>query len=130
MHAMVLRSLRAPLEWSKLPDRAPTGEQIRVRVAARGVCRTDLHVVDGDLPKPVLPMVPGHEIVGRIDALRPDVEDLVIGQRVGIPWLGHTCGVCHTASATTKTGAITQSSPAIRAMAPPQASSAAERQTR
>lgn len=99
MHAMVLRSLRQPLEWSELPDRVPEAGQIRVRVAACGVCRTDLHVVDGDLPDPVLPMVPGHEIVGRIDALgigveAMGVEGLAIGQRVGIPWLGHTCGAC------------------------------------
>lgn len=94
MHAMVLRSLKQPLEWLELPDRSPGAGQIRVRVAACGVCRTDLHVVDGDLPDPVLPMVPGHEIVGRIDALGPGVEGLSIGQRVGIPWLGHTCGVC------------------------------------
>ena len=99
MHAMVLRSLRQPLEWSELPDQEPGHGQIRVRVTACGVCRTDLHVVDGDLPDPVLPMVPGHEIVGRIDAVGPGLADtgaekLIIGQRVGIPWLGHTCGVC------------------------------------
>ena len=94
MHAMVLRSLTQPLEWMELPDRVPAAGQIRVRVAACGVCRTDLHVVDGDLPNPVLPMIPGHEIVGRIDALGTGVDGLAIGQRVGIPWLGHTCGVC------------------------------------
>jgi propanol-preferring alcohol dehydrogenase len=58
------------------------------------VCRTDLHVIDGELPDPVLPIIPGHEIVGRIDAIGPGVKALQIGQRVGIPWLGHTCGVC------------------------------------
>ncbi len=94
MHAMVLRALQTPLEWSELPDRSPGAGQIRVRVAACGVCRTDLHVVDGDLPNPILPMVPGHEIVGRIDALGAGVDGLIIGQRVGIPWLGHTCGTC------------------------------------
>ena len=99
MQAMVLRSLKAPLEWMELPDPSPGAGQIRVRVIACGVCRTDLHVVDGDLPNPILPIVPGHEIVGRIEALGSDVESmavegLAIGQRVGIPWLGHTCGAC------------------------------------
>jgi Alcohol dehydrogenase GroES-like domain len=59
-----------------------------------GVCRTDLHVVDGELPDPKVPIIPGHEIVGRIDAIGARVEGLGLGERVGIPWLGHTCGVC------------------------------------
>jgi propanol-preferring alcohol dehydrogenase len=63
-------------------------------VTACGVCRTDLHVVDGELPDPKLPIIPGHEIVGRIDAIGDGVEGLQLGQRVGVPWLGHTCGVC------------------------------------
>jgi len=91
---MVLRQLNGPLEWSELADRAPGPGQIRVRVAACGVCRTDLHVVDGELPDPKLPIIPGHEIVGRIDAVGPGVDALSVEQRVGIPWLGHTCGVC------------------------------------
>ncbi len=94
MHAMVLRSIGAALEWTELPDREPGPGQIRVEVAACGVCRTDLHVVDGDLPNPVLPIIPGHEIVGRVNAIGPGVEGLSLGERVGIPWLGHTCGVC------------------------------------
>jgi alcohol dehydrogenase, propanol-preferring len=94
MHAMVLRQLNGPLEWSELADRAPGPGQIRVQVAACGVCRTDLHVVDGELPDPKLPIIPGHEIVGRIDAVGPGVDALSLEQRVGIPWLGHTCGVC------------------------------------
>jgi len=94
MHAMVLNRLRTPLEWTDLPDRQPGPGQIRVRVLACGVCRTDLHVVDGELPDPRTPIIPGHEIVGRIDAIGPDVEGLTIGERVGVPWLGHTCGVC------------------------------------
>ena len=94
MHAMVLTKLKAPLEWLKLPDRFPGPGEIRVRVSACGVCRTDLHVVDGELPRPKLPIIPGHEIVGRIDAIGPDVEGLGIGERVGVPWLAHTCGVC------------------------------------
>ena len=68
--------------------------EIRVKVAACGVCRTDLHVIDGELPDIKLPVIPGHEIVGRIDAIGSGVEGLRIGERVGLPWLGHTCGVC------------------------------------
>lgn len=94
MHAMVLKSLRSPLVWTELPDRDPGPAEIRVRVGACGVCRTDLHVVDGELPDPSVPIIPGHEIVGRIDALGASVTGLGLGQRVGIPWLGHTCGVC------------------------------------
>jgi propanol-preferring alcohol dehydrogenase len=94
MHAMVLNHVGQPLVWTELPDRLPGPGEIRVRVTACGVCRTDLHVVDGELPKPQVPIIPGHEIVGRIDALGAGVHDLTLGQRVGIPWLGHTCGVC------------------------------------
>jgi alcohol dehydrogenase, propanol-preferring len=94
MHAMVLRALGAPLEWTELPDRSPGPGEIRVTLAACGVCRTDLHVVDGELPDPVLPIIPGHVIVGRVDAIGTGVEGPSIGERVGIPWLGHTCGVC------------------------------------
>ncbi len=94
MQAMILKKLRTPLEWTHLPDRLPGPNQIRVKVLACGVCRTDLHVVDGELPNPVLPIIPGHEIVGRIDALGADVTNLKLGERVGIPWLGHTDGTC------------------------------------
>ncbi|UFM64531.1 zinc-dependent alcohol dehydrogenase family protein [Paracoccus sp. MA] len=94
MHAMVLERIGAPLVWTELPDRDPGPGQIRVRVLACGVCRTDLHVIDGELPDPVLPIIPGHEIVGRIEALGPGVDGLRVGQRVGIPWLGHSCGCC------------------------------------
>jgi len=94
MHAMVLSKIGAPLAWTELPDRPPGPGQIRVKVAACGVCRTDLHVVDGELPHPQVPIIPGHEIVGRIDAIGAGVESLQLGERVGIPWLGHTCGAC------------------------------------
>ncbi|MBJ3776899.1 zinc-dependent alcohol dehydrogenase family protein [Acuticoccus mangrovi] len=94
MHAMVLNAVGAPLVWTELPDRQPGPGEIRVAVSACGVCRTDLHVVDGELPDPHVPIIPGHEIVGRIDALGEGVEGLRIGERVGVPWLGHTCGVC------------------------------------
>ena len=91
---MVLKKLRTALESTDLPDRQPGPGQIRVKVAACGVCRTDLHVVDGELADPKVPITPGHEIVGRIDAMGAGVEGLSMGERVGIPWLGHTCGVC------------------------------------
>jgi len=94
MNAMVLNKLRDPLEWKELPERFPGRGEIRVKVSACGVCRTDLHVVDGELPNPQVPIIPGHEIVGRIDVIGEGVVGLTVGQRVGIPWLGHTCGVC------------------------------------
>jgi len=94
MQAMVLKQVGAALAWTDLPDRQPGPGQIRVKIAACGVCRTDLHVVDGDLPDQKVPIIPGHEIVGRIDAIGAGVEGLSLGERVGIPWLGHTCGTC------------------------------------
>ena len=94
MHAMVLSKLKSALVWTEFHDRLPEPGQIRVKVSACGVCRTDLHVVDGELPRPMLPIIPGHEIVGRIDAVGAGVQGLAIGERVGIPWLGHTCGFC------------------------------------
>ena len=94
MHAMVLKQIGAALEWIELADPQPGPGEIRVKVAACGVCRTDLHVVDGELPNPKLPIIPGHEIIGRVDAVGPGVEGLQVGERVGLPWLGHTCGAC------------------------------------
>ena len=94
MHAMVLRQLKSALEWTQVPDPQPGPGEVRIKVGACGVCRTDLHVVDGELPDLQVPIIPGHEIVGRIDAIGSDVKGLQIGERVGIPWLGHTCGVC------------------------------------
>jgi len=94
MYAMVLKTLGTPLEWTELSDREPGPGEIRVKIGACGVCRTDLHVVDGELPQPQVPIIPGHEIVGRVDAIGPGVKNLQMGERVGIPWLGHTCGVC------------------------------------
>jgi propanol-preferring alcohol dehydrogenase len=80
MHAMVLKKLRTALEWTELPDRQPGPGEIRVKVAACGVCRTDLHVVDGELPTRKVPIIPGHEIVGRIDAIGAGVEGLKRGR--------------------------------------------------
>jgi len=78
----------------ELPDPVPGPGQLRLEVTACAVCRTDLHVVDGDLADPKLPLVPGHEIVGRIAALGPETDGWTVGERVGVPWLGWTCGVC------------------------------------
>ena len=94
MQAMQLRKPGEPLALADLPDPAPLPGEVRVRISACGVCRTDLHVVDGELPDPKLPLIPGHEIVGVIDQVGPGVDALGIGMRVGIPWLGSTCGTC------------------------------------
>ncbi len=94
MRAMQLRQLHTPLVESELPDRDPGRNEIRIDVHACGVCRTDLHVVDGELEHANLPIVPGHEIVGRVAALGRDVSGFEIGQRVGVGWLGSTDGTC------------------------------------
>ena len=96
MRAMLLDAPGRPLRQAELAMPIPGPGQVRVKVLACGVCRTDLHVVDGELAHPKLPLVPGHEIVGRVDAVGPGVWDLALGERVGIPWLGHTCGACPT----------------------------------
>jgi len=94
INAMRLHRCGQPLQRDRLslPDPAP--DQVRIAVEACGVCRTDLHVVDGELPDPKLPIVPGHEVVGRVVAVGRKVEGLKEGQRVGVPWLGWTCGAC------------------------------------
>jgi len=94
MRAMVLEAPNTPLRLRQRDDPVPGPGQIRVAVSACGVCRTDLHVLDGELPDIPYPIVPGHEIVGRVDLIGAGVTDHRIGDRVGIPWLGHTCGSC------------------------------------
>ncbi|RAU42290.1 MULTISPECIES: zinc-dependent alcohol dehydrogenase family protein [unclassified Pseudomonas] len=94
MYAMLLRAPGTPLVYTRLPDRLPGNDQVLIEVGACGVCRTDLHVVDGELAHPHLPLIPGHEIVGRITALGRGANGLALGQRVGVPWLGLTCGAC------------------------------------
>jgi len=91
---MLLEQIGQPLQLRELPMPQPGPGEVRVRVLACGVCRTDLHVVDGELPEAPLPIIPGHEIVGLVDALGEGVTGFEPGQRVGIPWLGHTCGTC------------------------------------
>jgi propanol-preferring alcohol dehydrogenase len=94
MHAMVLAARGAPLTFVERPDPIPEPGEVRVKVSACGVCRTDLHVVDGELPDIPYPIIPGHEVVGRVDALGEGVSGLTLGMRVGVPWLGFTCGNC------------------------------------
>ena len=94
MRAMVLEQIGEPLRPMERPDPVPAEGEVRIAVHACGVCRTDLHVVDGELPNPKLPIIPGHEIVGRVDAIGPGVSELAPGMRVGVPWLGRTCGRC------------------------------------
>ena len=85
---MVLFETKNALKEAELPDPQPAPGEILVRVEACAVCRTDLHVVDGDLPNPKLPLIPGHEIVGRVASLGPDARRFAVGDLVGIPWLG------------------------------------------
>jgi propanol-preferring alcohol dehydrogenase len=94
MRAMVLERPQTSLVLREQPIPQPAAGEILVDVSACGVCRTDLHVVDGELPHPKLPIVPGHEIVGRVAALGAGISGFGLGARVGVPWLGHTCGVC------------------------------------
>jgi propanol-preferring alcohol dehydrogenase len=94
MRAMVLERPQTSLVWREPPIPQPAAGEILVDVSACGVCRTDLHVVDGELPHPKWPIVLGHEIVGRVAAMGPGISGFALGARVGVPWLGHTCGVC------------------------------------
>jgi propanol-preferring alcohol dehydrogenase len=94
MRAMVLERSPGELRLKELPRPEPGPGQLLIKVHACGVCRTDLHVVDGDLTEPKLPLVPGHEVVGRVEALGVDVEGFAARARVGVPWLGWTCGDC------------------------------------
>jgi propanol-preferring alcohol dehydrogenase len=92
--AQVLERPGSPLVPRELPIPEPGRGEILLRVSACGVCRTDLHVADGELPDPKLPLVLGHEIVGRVEAVGPGVDRFRLGDRVGVPWLGWTCGAC------------------------------------
>ncbi len=94
MHAMVFQRPGLPLVWTEVPDPRPDDQQVLIRIRACGVCRTDLHLVDGELPNPTLPVIPGHEIVGEVIQRGAGVHLFNIGDRVGVPWLGWTCGEC------------------------------------
>ena len=94
MRAMLLEKIGAALQPTERDDPMPGDGEVRLRIEACAVCRTDLHVVDGDLPNPALPLVPGHEIVGIVDRVGAGVDASRVERRVGVPWLGHTCGSC------------------------------------
>lgn len=94
MHAMLFEQPKSSLRWSECARPEPGPDQVLLRVKACGVCRTDLHVIDGELTQPKLPLILGHEIVGVIESVGERVERFQIGDRVGVPWLGGTCGVC------------------------------------
>lgn len=98
MRAMVLEGCApiqtAPLRWMELPEPQPAAGELRVKVKACGICRTDLHVIEGELPPRGHPVIPGHQIVGVVDARGPEASRYRIGQRIGIAWLRHTCGRC------------------------------------
>jgi propanol-preferring alcohol dehydrogenase len=94
MQAIVLTEPGQPLELRDLPVPIPGPDEVLIRVEACAVCRTDLHIVDGELPVPTLPLIPGHQIVGTVEQLGERVTRWTIGQKVGVPWLGWTCGAC------------------------------------
>jgi propanol-preferring alcohol dehydrogenase len=94
MRAMVLEKKGEKLKLQEVPIPTPGVNQIRLRVSVCGICRTDLHILDGELNNPNLPLIPGHQIVGIIDACGTEVENFHVGQRVGVPWLGGSCGHC------------------------------------
>lgn len=98
MRAILFDRPGRPLREADLPEPVPQPGQVRIRVHACGVCRTDLHVVDGELPDPKLPLVLGHQIVGRVESVGPDAEGFAIGDRIGVPWLGGSCGACRFCS--------------------------------
>ncbi len=94
MRAMVLTQCGQALRLQERPFPQPGPTEVRLRVLACAVCRTDLHIVDAELPVPRLPLIPGHEIVGMVEALGCDVQTVRVGDRMGVPWLGHVCGHC------------------------------------
>src|SRR5262249_18357799 len=94
MRAQLLTEIGQPLRPARLPPPRPGPRQVLIKVHACAVCRTDLHVVNGELPSPKLPLVPGHEIVGTVVEAGERAERFRVGDRVGVPWLGWTCGTC------------------------------------
>ncbi|MGQ3889156.1 zinc-dependent alcohol dehydrogenase family protein [Legionella sp. CNM-1927-20] len=94
MKAMVLEKIGQRLKHRQLNKPKPNSSQVLIKVASCGICRTDLHVVDGDLKHPKLPLIPGHQIVGVVQEKGESVKGITIGQRIGVPWLGGSCGVC------------------------------------
>ncbi|KTC85654.1 MULTISPECIES: zinc-dependent alcohol dehydrogenase family protein [Legionella] len=95
MHAMLMEKPQQKLNYVEVEKPQPTVDQILIKVSACGICRTDLHVMDGELKHPKLPLIPGHQIVGCVEQLGKNVKGFALGQRVGVPWLGGSCGSCH-----------------------------------
>src|SRR3974390_1869934 len=98
MQAMLFEEVGRPLRAAEVPVPVPGPDEVLIRVSACGVCRTDLHIVAGELTDPKLPLIPGHQIVGRIAALGDRGERFKVGDRVGVPWLGSTCNSCRYCS--------------------------------
>lgn len=94
MRAVILQQPKTSLSLAEVPTPTPAPGQLLLKVTACAICRTDLHVIDGDLPSPKLPLILGHEIVGLVAATGPNTQQFEVGQRVGVPWLGSTCGQC------------------------------------
>lgn len=94
MRAMLMQNQRQPLQYTELAIPSPKPHELLIKVSSCGICRTDLHILDGELNHPKLPLIPGHQIVGTITKLGSDVQHFTIGQRVGVPWLGGSCGSC------------------------------------
>lgn len=94
MKAMVLEALNQPLQLREVARPQPADNEVLLRVHACGLCRTDLHIIDGELPPPSLPLIPGHQVVGTVEAKGTHVTTLKVGDKVGVPWLGGTCGMC------------------------------------
>ena len=117
MRAMVLERQREPLRPAELPAPEPGPGQVLISVSACGVCRTDLHIVDGELTEPKLPLVPGHQIVGTVVAAGEGAERFALGERVGVPWLGWTAASAATAAAAARTSATAPASPATTSTA-------------
>jgi propanol-preferring alcohol dehydrogenase len=110
MKAMILDTQNQPLRLTELPKPKPVAAEILLKVHACGVCRTDLHVIDGDLRQPKLPLILGHEIVGTVVERGPQAERFSIGQRVGVPWLARTCGQCRYCASGRKISVMQQNS--------------------
>ena len=117
MRAIVFTGVGQPLVEREIPHPEPGPGSVRLAVRACGVCRTDLHIVDGELPRPKLPLVLGHQIVGTVSALGAGVTRFAVGQRVGVPWLAWTCGAAATAAAAARTSATRRASPATTSTA-------------
>lgn len=94
MKAMVLKKVKSPLVLEQVPNPIPSNDEVLIKIQACAICRTDLHIFDGELPNPKIPLILGHQIVGTVIGLGKNVTKFQIGERVGVPWLGYTCGTC------------------------------------